>query len=79
MLPRPEVLMTLLRNPLSWLFILLNGLSTGISYLLQTREFPLPIVLLVAVFALGNMLYGIRIALRLMRTLRPSNISAEDR
>jgi uncharacterized integral membrane protein len=55
------------RNPLFWIFVLLNGLSTVISYLLNTQEFPLPIVLLLAGFALGNMIYGIRIALRLMR------------
>jgi uncharacterized integral membrane protein len=78
MLPRPEVLINLLRNPLFWLFVLLNGLSTGISYLLQTREFPLPIVLMLAVFALGNMLYGIRIALRLMRAPRASKASSAD-
>jgi uncharacterized integral membrane protein len=59
------------RNPLFWLFVLLNGLSTGISYLLQTREFSLPIVLMLVVFALGNMIYGIRIAVRLMRAPGP--------
>ncbi len=55
------------RNPLFWIFVLLNGLSTVISYLLRTREFSLPIVLVLAGFALGNMIYGIRIAMRLMR------------
>lgn len=55
------------RNPLFWIFVLLNGLSTIISWLLRTHEFPLPIVLLLAGFALGNMIYGLRIALRLMR------------
>lgn len=56
------------RNPLFWLLILLNGLSAVISYLLQTQKFPLPIVLVLAGFAVGNMLYGLRIALRLMRS-----------
>jgi len=55
------------RNPLFWIFVLLNGLSTVISWLLRTNEFSLPIVLLLAGFALGNMIYGLRIALRLMR------------
>lgn len=54
------------RNSLFWLLILLNGLSAVISYLLQTQAFPLPVVLALAGFALGNMLYGIRIAIRLM-------------
>jgi hypothetical protein len=56
------------RNPLFWFFVLLNGLSAVISYLLQTKTFSLPITLLLAGFALGNMLYGIRIAIRLMRS-----------
>jgi hypothetical protein len=56
------------RNPLFWIFVLLNGLSTVISYLLQTQQFSLPVALVLAGFALGNMLYGIRIAVRLMRT-----------
>jgi len=64
-----------LRNPLFWIFVLLNGLSTLISYLLQTQNFPLPIVLMLALFALGNMIYGIRIALRLMREPPPSVIA----
>jgi hypothetical protein len=38
------------------------------SYLLQTQVLPLPIALVLAGFALGNMLYGMRIAIRLMRT-----------
>jgi uncharacterized integral membrane protein len=67
------------RNPLFWIFVLLNGLSTAISYLLRTQEFPLPIVLLLAAFALGNMTYGIRIALRLMRDPAPSVSAAESR
>ena len=56
------------RNPLFWIFVLLNGLSTAISYLLQTQTFTLPVALVLAGFALGNMIYGIRIAMRLMRT-----------
>jgi uncharacterized integral membrane protein len=67
------------RNPLFWLFVLLNGLSTVISYLLRIHEFPLPIGLMLAGFALGNMIYGIRIAIRLMRGPAPSVSSAEGR
>ena len=61
------------RNPLFWIFVLLNGLSTVISYLLRTHDFSLPIVLVLACFALGNMIYGIRIALRLMREPDPAS------
>jgi hypothetical protein len=60
------------RNPLFWLFVLLNGLSAVISYLLRTSEFTLPIVLMLAGFALGNMVYGLWIAMRLMREPWPS-------
>jgi len=63
------------RNPLFWIFILLNGLSTVISYLLRKHEFSLPIVLVLAGFALGNMIYGIRIALRLMHEPDPASVS----
>lgn len=65
------------RNPMFWTFVLLNGLSTVISWLLRTEEFSLPTVLLLAAFALGNMIYGIRIALRLMREPVPSVSAAE--
>lgn len=66
-------------NPLFWIFVLLNGLSTVISYLLRTQEFSLPIALVLAGFALGNMIYGLRIAVRLMRDPIPSITSSESR
>lgn len=67
------------RNPLFWIFVLLNGLTTVISFLLRTQEFSLPISLVLAGFALGNMIYGLRIAVRLMRESTTSIISAESR
>ncbi len=63
------------RNPLFWIFVLLNGLSTVIAYLLRTHEFSWFIALILAGFALGNMIYGIRIALRLMREPDPASTS----
>jgi uncharacterized integral membrane protein len=66
-------------NPLFWVFVLLNVLSTAISYLLRTYELPLPVVLMLAAFAVGNMLYGIRIAVRLMRNPAPSVASTASR
>jgi hypothetical protein len=48
------------------------GLSREIvSQLKSSHEFPLPIVMLLAGFALGNMTYGLRIAVRLMRKPTP--------
>jgi len=56
------------RNPLFWMFILLNVLSSVLSYLLRSYDLSLFITLLLALFALGNVFFGIRIALRLMST-----------
>lgn len=68
------------KNPLFWIFVLLNGLSTVISYVLRTQEeVSLPIVLILAGFALGNMIYGIRIAVRLMREPDASGTAAAGR
>jgi hypothetical protein len=55
------------RNPQFWIFVALNLFSTAISWLLRSRELALPVTLLLAGFAIANMLIGLRIALRLMR------------
>lgn len=54
------------RNPQFWLLVVLNGLSTAISYILRVYELPLPMALVLAGFAVANVLIGIRIAWRLM-------------
>jgi len=54
------------RNPQFWLLIVLNLLSTAISYILRTRDLPTLPVLLLAGFAIANVVLGLRIALRLM-------------
>jgi len=55
------------RNPQFWLLIVLNLLSTGISYILRSRDLPMLVTLVLAAFALANFVIGIRIALQLMR------------
>ena len=55
------------RNPLFWLLVVLNVLSTGISYILRSQELATLITLVLAAFALANFVIGIRIALQLMR------------
>jgi hypothetical protein len=55
------------RNPQFWLLVVLNLLSTGVSYVLRTRDLPMLITLVLAAFALANFVIGIRIALQLMR------------
>lgn len=54
------------RNPQFWLLVVLNLLSTGISYILRSRGLPMSITLVLAAFALANFVLGIRIALQLM-------------
>ena len=65
------------RKPMFWLLLLLNGLSTVISYVLRSHEFAAPVILVLVCFALGNMIYGIRIAVRLMQEPAPLTRSAE--
>jgi len=54
------------RNPLFWLLILLNALSSAISFVLHAHDLSVAVTLMLAAFALGNVLIGIFIALRLM-------------
>lgn len=54
------------RNPLFWLLILLNALSSAISFVLRGNDLPVAVTLMLAAFAVGNVLIGIYIALRLM-------------
>ena len=54
------------RNPQFWFLIVLNLLSTGISYILRSRDLPMLVTLVLAAFALANFVIGIRIALQLM-------------
>lgn len=60
------------RNPRFWLLVVLNGLSSAISFLLRTYELPTAIVLALAGFAIANVVLGIRIAFRLMSEDPPS-------
>lgn len=56
------------RNPLFWIFVILNGLSSVFSYVVRTYDLPLFAALVLTIFAIGNVVLGIRIALRLMRS-----------
>lgn len=55
------------RNPLFWLMVTLNGLSSVLAYVLHAYDLPLAPRLVVGGFALGNAVLGLRIAIRLMR------------
>jgi Kef-type K+ transport system membrane component KefB len=54
------------RNPQFWLLVVLNGLSTAISFILRSYQLPVLVSLVLAGFAIGNFVLGIRIAWRLM-------------
>jgi len=54
------------RNPLFWLLIIVNMLSSGISFVLHHYPLPLGSSLVLAGFALANVVVGIVLALRLM-------------
>lgn len=56
------------RNPLFWIFVILNGLSSVLSYVVRTYDLPWFAALVLTIFAIGNVVLGIRIALRLMRS-----------
>ena len=56
------------RNPLFWMFVILNLLSSAISFFLRSQTLTLPVMLLLTGFALANFVIGLRIAVRLMRS-----------
>lgn len=55
------------RNPLFWLMMTLNGLSSVLAFFLHAYDLPLMARLVVGGFALANAVFGLRIAIRLMR------------
>ncbi len=54
------------RNPQFWLLIALNALSSAISFILRSYELPPALTLVLAGFAVANVVLGLRIAWRLM-------------
>lgn len=54
------------RNPQFWLLVALNALSSAISFLLRSYELPAALTLVLAGFAVANVLLGLRIAWRLI-------------
>ncbi|NMG02361.1 hypothetical protein [Azoarcus taiwanensis] len=63
------------RNPLFWLMLVLNLLSSFLSWILHTRELATAPMLVVALFALSNAVLGIWLAIRLMREPMPGERS----
>lgn len=54
------------RNPQFWLLIALNALSSGISWILRSRDLPAALTWVLAGFAVCNFVLGLWIAFRLM-------------
>ncbi len=59
------------RNPVFWLMLVLNLLSSCLSWVLHTQELATAPMLVVAFFALSNAGIGIWLAIRLMREPLP--------
>jgi len=56
------------RNPVFWMMVLLNLLSSVIAVMLVSMPLATGVRVLLAVFALGNAAFGVGLALRLMRS-----------
>lgn len=56
------------RNPMFWIWVILNVLSSVLAWVVHNVELVAAARLVVAVFALTNVVLGLLIMLRLMRT-----------
>jgi len=56
------------RNPLFWMMVALNLLSAVLAWLTRTHVLDTVGSLMVAVFAIGNVILGTYLAWRLMRS-----------
>lgn len=56
------------RNPAFWLMVLLNGLSTALVWIVQNYTLTVLANLVIGVFALGNVWWGLRLAWQLVST-----------
>lgn len=66
------------RNPLFWLMVVLNLLSTALAWIGRSYDLaPLP-AMIVAAMAVGNALIGIYLTVRLIRD-EPATSSALER
>ena len=67
------------RNPVFWLMLVLNALSSFLSWMLHTRDFETAPMLVLALFAVSNSALGIWLAIRLMREPVPGEQSDAKR
>ena len=55
-------------NPRFWLWVGLNLLSAALVWMVQTKSLPVGVMLLLALFALGNAVLGTWLMVLLLRT-----------
>jgi hypothetical protein len=56
------------RNPIFWLMVVFNLLSSVCAWVLRSIVLPYPVMLLVTLLALGNVVFGLWCAWRLVST-----------
>jgi hypothetical protein len=56
------------RNPLFWMMVAVNALSSALAWIVHNRPLNTPAMLVVAIFALGNAVIGTWLLVRLLRT-----------
>ena len=59
------------RNPAFWLMIVLNLLSTLLAWVVRSYTLGAPAAILIAVFAIGNGVIGLRLMWLLLRDPTP--------
>lgn len=59
------------RNPAFWLMIAVNLLSTLLAWVVRSYTLGMPAAILIAVFAIGNVVIGLRLMWLLLRDPTP--------
>lgn len=59
------------RNPAFWLMIAVNLLSTLLAWVVRSYTLGTPAAILIAVFAIGNVVIGLRLIWLLLRDPTP--------
>lgn len=54
-------------NPAFWLMVVVNLLSTALAWIVRNHSLATPVALVIAVFAVGNAVIGLRLMWLLVR------------
>lgn len=66
------------RNPLFWVVVVLNALSTLLAWVVRTYPLPPTLAVAVAAFAVGNAVLGLRLMWALAKTPPEPGARRED-